>query len=573
MKRIIYSLLGCAALTGMVSCGYLLAKEDGSGAAFEYRDIYLPDYNKESNDALNLNTIDLDWGLWGHNLGSILPDYASKQVFARVNGVIKSDQFCFTSDKLYDYIVDYIKNRHMFDGSVKFAILPNDNEIVCMCVECRKQGNTKDNATPAVMYMIERLAEKFPKHQFFTSYYSTTKQLPDRKMPGNTGVLISAIDYPLSTVETKQEKDFIALIEQWKTKTDKVYVWDYILNYDDYFTPFPVFGIMQRRLKKYKDAGVTGVFLNGSGADYSTFPRLNKMVLAQLLQDPDQDWEELLRRYANEYYPTAGRDIAEFMIAQERMVSEHGKKLPMYDGVEMARKTYLPEREFVEFYNKLVKDKKESSGEERKYLETMTEAMALTMLELKRLNHDLENTQPLKDRLSRLIDKGTFIYNEGCWSIAKYLDNYTKMEQEAHATAESNLLKGVELHPRTPLDEDYQDITIVTDGQLGIPSNYHNGNLITSADPAFSVSVPRVPGMRKLKVWMVYNPGFKIGLPEEVYLTVDGVKLGSKVPEKPNMGAGHSWLEFDVPSGGDIILSLKKDPEIKTMAIDEIQAF
>lgn len=572
-KNLYKALIAVPVVMGMQSCINLKAGESDGQEAFEYRSIYLPNFDDDENEELKLSSLDDTWGLWGHNLSSVLPDNASKQVYAKVNGAINADQFCFSSEKLYDYIVDYVNANYIFEDSVKFAILPNDNGLVCLCSECVRAGNTKGNTSPTVFNLIEKLANKFPEHQFFTSYYHTTQELPDRPMPTNAGVWVSSMHYPFSAAETHQEREFIYLLQRWGRVTDKVYVWDYINNFDDYFTPIPLFTIMQRRFKHYRDAGVNGVFLNGSGNDYSTFWRLKKAVLAHMLQNPDIDWEETLRKYAAKYYPVAGNDIADFIVAQERMVAEKGKRLPYYGGVETAIRTYLPEQEFVEFYNKIVQHKKVATGQEKEDLENMTDAMALTMLEIKRINNNLEDTGKLKERLARLPKKDINFYNEGCWSIDRYLKNYEFMEQDAMETASTNLLKDVKLKEITPLDEDYPDIRIVTDGQLGIPSNYHNGNLISSADPELKIGIPRVPGMSRLKVWMVYNPGFKIGLPDEVSIKVDGVKRGTQVPEKPQGGTGHSFVEFDIPPHGDIVLSLRKNPEIKTMAIDEIQAF
>lgn len=573
MKHFVLAFSSVLLLSATYSCGKLLADSHEEKGAFEYRDVYLPEYTVDDNERLDLDNIDETWGIWGHNLGDILPDNPSLQVYAKVNGGTNSEQFCFSSNKLYSYIVDYIRNNYMFSDSMKFAILPNDNEIVCLCSECTRLGNKKGNASPAVFYMLDRLAKKYPKHEFFTSYYSTTKQLPENVMPPNTGVLVSAMDYPLTAVENGRELSFMTLLNQWSEKTNNVYVWDYLNNFDDYLTPSPIFSIMQRRLKMYRDAGVNGVFLNGSGSDYSTFSKLKKAVLAQLLINPDLDWKEVLRKYAVEYYPEAGNDIADFMILQEQMIENNGNALPEYDGVNNIRKIYLPEEEFVQFYNKLVQHRKNATGKEKEELRTRVDAMAYTILELKRINGDITDTEKLKKRLGRLINEnGVLYYNEGAWSLQEFLDNYEFMENDAAETASTNLLKGVKVRPLTALDEDYTDISIVTDGLLGIPSNYHDGNLITSADPAFSLSIPRQPGMKRLKVWMVHNPGFKIGLPEEVYITTDGVKSKHIVPEK-NLH-GHSFVEFDVPPGsGDVIVTLVKNPDVKTMAIEEIQAF
>ena len=572
MRILYFSVIASLFLSIGISCASYAGSKDNN-VAFEYRDIYLPEYSLQDSKRLNLDFIDEEWGIWGHNLANAIPEDASEEIYAKSGGDVDEDQFCFSSEKLFDYVTSHIRNKYLLSDSIRFAIFPNDNGVVCLCSECVRLGNKPGNASPAVNNFINKLAKKYPEHMFFTSHYSTTKEPPAQKMPSNAGVIISAMEYPITSADTPKELEFLDLISQWKEKTDRIYIWDYVMNFDDYFTPYPVFSAMQRRFKLYRDAGVTGVFLNGSGNDYSSFGLLKKRVLAALLENPDQDWEPVLRRYAKELYPVAGDDIADFMVLQEKMVQKNGKKLPLYEGINTALKTYLPADEFVKFYNKIVHHKKVASKAELDNLELMTDAMALTMLELKRVDNDFTNTAKLKERLGRLPQRGIQFYNEGAWSISQYLKEFNEIEDNAAKTAGKNLLKGVKLSPITALDEDYQDVTILTDGLLGMPSNYHNGNLITSADPEFKISIPRQAGMKKLRVWLVNNRGFKIGLPESAYVTVNGVRRAPQTPQTPPEGTGHAFLDFDVAGEGNIVLVLSKNPDIKTMAIDEIEAF
>ncbi|MBQ4038639.1 MAG: DUF4838 domain-containing protein, partial [Bacteroidaceae bacterium] len=84
----------------------------------------------------------------------------------------------FSSDELYNHIVNHITDEHGNDHCHhNFAIIPNDNDIVCLCPECVKVGNEKGMATPAVTKLLRRLSEKFPTHKFFTLAYRTTRKV------------------------------------------------------------------------------------------------------------------------------------------------------------------------------------------------------------------------------------------------------------------------------------------------------------------------------------------------------------------------------------------------------------
>lgn len=542
--------------------------------AFEYREIYLPSTNPDDLKELGLNSVDDDWGIWGHNLSNVLPDKPSLSVYSRHDGSIDRHQFCFSSDRLYEYIVDYIDNNYRRTDSINFAILPNDNDIVCRCTECIRAGNTSRNASPAVLRLIEKLCKKFPNHTFFTSYYATTRSLPAFRLPANAGVLVSAIEYPLGASETPQEERFATLLKQWQKKSENVYVWDYVNNFDDYFTPFPILNVMQRRLKLYKDAGVDGVFLNGSGTDYSTFSHLHKVVLAKMMIDPEIDWKEELRKAALDYYPTAGADIADYIIAQEDFAATTGLPLPLYEGVQNSLKSHLQAAPTREFYSKIEKHIDTAGGVERERLYDLQSALSYTILELNRIEGKLEGSEFLLENLDKFPRRHIEYYNEAYWPIAKYIGDYEVLLSNFYESNDANLLKGTTLKALTPLDDDYNDISILTDGRLGIPSNYHNGLLISSADPALTIEIPRKPEMKTLKIWMAYNPAYRIGLPAELTLMVGGREL-TAFPNKISRDTGHSVLEFRLPDvRGDVMrLRFLKDPEVRSFAIEEIQAF
>lgn len=552
------------------------AAQDSTSTAFRYREVYLPEGMGANARKLGLNTLEYDWGLWGHNLAKVLPEEPSLAVYAKVNGNTNKKQFCFSSNHLYEYIEEYIDSKYDDNEYARFAILPNDNDIVCLCEKCVIAGNSHGNASPAVTNLVRRLAKRFPHHSFYTSDYRTTNEIPTDTMPSNTGVLLSAMSFPLSSVESPEEYRFIDKINRWTPVAPRVIIWDYINNFDDYFTPYPVFSTMQRRLKAYRDNNAKGIFLNGSGADLSSMSDIKTEVLAELTADPDIDWRTVLREKATKLYPVAGETIADFMIAQENMVEKSGVVLPMYEGVQVALNTYLPEKEFIDFHNKLKQLLPMTQGAEREALQTLLAELALTRLEINRINGDPRNSEALLADLQTLPQKEVDGYNESGWSIERYIKDYNFLMKDYKDTIKKNKLKGARLIPLTALDAQYSDVSILTDGVLGIPSNYHSGLMITSPKESTQIAVPHIPGTRKVKVWMAYNPPYRIFLPEYVTLsTPDGKKLGAVAPGYPENDSGHSSIEFDVPSNynGTLTLTFHKNPENHSMAIEEIQAF
>jgi len=556
-----------------ILCSCTHAKNDHVGP-FEYKEIYLPDGIGKNAADFDLNSVDEDWGLWGHNLSRMLPKDASIQVYATLGGQRLKDQYCFSSDRLYEYIVSYIDDTYGSHDTHRFAILPNDNAIVCQCDRCIKAGNKKNDASPAVFNMIKRLAKHFPDHMFFTSYYNTTKKLPDEVLPANVGVLVSAIEYGLCPVPTNDDVKFEKLLQQWAQKVNHVYVWDYVNNFDDYFTPFPVLRTMQHRFQLYTKNHVKGIFLNGSGTDYSTLQELHTKVLSELLKNPNQDIEPLVRNFCKEAYPNAGKIIADFVLLQEDWAAKQGKILPIYDGVAKAIKTYLPEQEFIKFHDALIELLPKMHDKEKKEVEKMFTATSLTRLELMRLSGNTDDCRRFLNVLISLPKDAIEIYSESCWLIDSYVRDYNFMLDHI-AASKGNILKGHKLVPLCKLDEEYNDVSILTDGLLGFPSNYHCGQMIFSAAPTLKLAIPHVPGMKKIRVWMTNNVLFHIVLPERITLTSGGAVVAEGEPVADPHNPERSVVDLNIPSSarGTLVLNIMRNMEGRSMAVDEIEAY
>ncbi len=569
MKNFLTYFLLCFAVLPYTRCSH--PQVGTCHAAFEYREIYLPERFFSEMEYLWLDNVDMDWGLWGHNLSRVLPEHPSRTVFATIDGRAVEEQFCFSSDLLYKYIVSYIEDNFGEQKPERFAILPNDNELVCQCERCVEKGCKKSDASPAVQYMLERLAGRFPKHLFFTSYYMTTRSVPLQPLKENIGVLISAIDFDLCAKATPKEDEFRQLLAKWSTVTKHVYVWDYINNFDDYITPFPIFTIMQRRFLLYKEAGVSGIFLNGSGNDNSSFSRLKLHILAAMLEDPAIDWRALLKEKCQELYPVTGDCIMQYILSQEEMVEANGKTLPLYQGVAVARQVYLDEEKFIRFHEQLMELYPNAFGEERQEMRLLSNALMLTRLEIKRLHGDTTDCTRLLDKLQEATDAGLRIYSESFWTLDNYIRDYRDMLAEAKADRPKDRLLGVPLTALTPLDQDYNDISILTDGFVGLPSNYHCGHLISSADPALKIAIPSNIPLRRLHVELMHNIQFHIALPLSVRLTAGNKEIGIVRPQQTDID-GRYIAEFDVPKSttGTLILTIERNKEQRTMAIDEI---
>ena len=398
--------------------------------SFEYKGIYSPtNAEEEVRTRYATNHVDYDWDLWGHNLKKVVGDNPDAAVYATVADTLCRSQFCFASQKLYRLVEAFILDQYgegTASYSARICIMPQDNKIACLCPACKKLGNSEGNATPAVTDMLCRLANRFPRHQFFTSSYHSTSLPPRQPLPQNVSAIISAIDLPLRVDFTKAAgyKKFIGTVEGWKKVCSRLYVWDYERNYEDYLSPFPCLKAMQSRMRLYRGLGLQGIFINGSGDEYSAFDDMQTVVLAQMMDDPDIDVDAKVAEYFRSAYPVTAKLITDYYLALENRTVTTNHLLPLYGTMEEMVESYLDPKEFSEWRQALDKASKSTEKPERTRLNYLLTALSYTRLQLM-LMQGVKKGEEFDDMCEILRGhselKGMEYYSEAYGKIDDYL--------------------------------------------------------------------------------------------------------------------------------------------------------
>ena len=541
---------------------------------FEWRGLYSPS-NSDSDMLLIKGThhVDYNWALWGHNLGKKLG--MKSEYYAEVDGKKYSDQFCFSSSKLKKDIESYIIDQFGYGKPGKgenITIMPNDNSIVCLCDDCKSAGNKKGNATPAVSKLIASLAEKFPYHKFFTSAYSSTKSAPSMKMPSNVGVFISSVDVPFCRDYkcSKEYQEFDDLCGEWGKAVSSIYIWEYERNFDDYLTPFPCVNFLRHRFRMYKELGVDGVFLNGSGDDYSTFDDLQSHLLAALMIDVDCDIMLETERFLKQYYPNTYTTITEYYGALEDLAYNRGRILEIYGGIDNAISAYLDINKFESFWKKLDSESKNISGDEKQRVGKLLAALNYTRLEIMRCKGKIDK-EYVAEALAGLKESGVKYINESHVKLEDYIDAWetqgVKVESDDHFLNQS-------------VESSVGNVDLLTDGKYAFLFNYHTGWLRSKAnewsvrikpdESATSSNNKVVASFLMCNKWSMY-------LPAEIEIQQDGKKIGgwkddgSDESDKVRKTIEIALSGFDGKSELDIIFRRKQVSNKSTIACDEIE--
>ncbi|MCR5862423.1 DUF4838 domain-containing protein [Flavobacterium sp. J372] len=558
--------------------------------AFEYREPYFPDnFLPEFRQWNNTHTLEENWGLWGHNIGKAIK--ITHPMYATVDGVKNDEQLCFSSPELEDALIAFIEQKQAENPSQdKFMVMPNDNGMVCLCDKCKAAGNTKSNASPAVFTLLNSLAENFPSKEFFSTAYITTQSSPNFKLAANTSVMISTMQFPKGVVIEKSNRR--AGIERtfadWRAVTKKIYLWDYAVNFDNYFDAYPTVKIAQQNLKFYKKQGVTGVFMHGSEENYSSFSSVKCYLYAQLLQDLDADIDKLTKDFYIRRYPAAADLLSSYYLSLETSALQSPRQLDIYGGIVQSEKKYLDADSFTDFYNKLTDRLKLLSQSEAVSIKPLLASFTFQRLELMRtkglgeggygtLNGNTLKVTPqadiLLDRLANLSSEaGIKVVNESGLTITDYIRSWRR---DITPGTYRNLYYGKKLKFTGTPDEEYADISMLTDGATGFTDYYNNWLLSTASELAVEVNADEVRNLNYIEMGFLNDPRHNIYFPEKVIVTINDRKYEAVIAADGNKKPAKKSVKIPVtllPADKTITIQTVKQQNFarKSVACDEV---
>lgn len=155
---------------------------------------------------------------------------------------------------------------------------------------------------------------------------------PPRAMPlpDNLGVMLSDIEVNFAEpLEAPGNRPFLQDLEGWSQLTNKIIIWHYITDFNNYLQPFPDFDALGKDLKTLAGhAAVKGIFAEGS---YSTkggeFALLRAWLLARLMWSPESDQNALMRSFCEAYFGPAAPYILDYIATLQRSAREHDAQL------------------------------------------------------------------------------------------------------------------------------------------------------------------------------------------------------------------------------------------------------
>jgi hypothetical protein len=218
-------------------------------------------------------------------------------------------------------------------GAHYWSVSQNDNFLACQCDECKKISEEYGGESGLMIWFVNRVAALFPDKVISTLAYQYTRSAPSHIRPlPNVNIMLCTIECNRSKpiADDPSSASFVKDIKDWTKLTQNILIWDYVVQFRNYISPFPNLHVLQPNLQFFADKGCRLMFQQGSSQSLSEFVDLRSYMIAKLLWNPDLDIDEIQKDFIYGYYGSAAHFISEYIDLLHEELENSGGDLWIY---------------------------------------------------------------------------------------------------------------------------------------------------------------------------------------------------------------------------------------------------
>ena len=257
------------------------------------------------------------------------PEYFSEIDGKRVGG---RTQLCLTSPEVLAIAKKTVRQwiKDAPDATI-FSVSQNDWHNYCRCAKCealaKKEGAQSGPLLHFVNAIAEDIAADHPDKLISTLAYQYTRKPPLHVKPRpNVCVRLCSIEccfaHPLDVCPTN--RSFVEDIRNWNKICQRLYIWDYVIDYAHSVQPFPNLYSLKPNIRFFIDHGVKGIY---EEACYFTkgseLAELRTWIMAKTLWDPAYDTDKAIDEFLAGYYGPAAGAIRKYVDLIHKQVRDH----------------------------------------------------------------------------------------------------------------------------------------------------------------------------------------------------------------------------------------------------------
>lgn len=474
--------------------------KDRQVPVFSFRELYFPGrYDPDYRAWHKLNSHhDGSWGMWVHTFDNLVPPekYFSEhpEYYSEINGNrLQNGQLCLSNTDVFNVLVANLRKKMAAMPEAKYwSVSQNDNYLACQCNECRKISEETGGESGLMLTFVNKVATLFPDKIISTLAYQYTRSAPHHVKPlQNVNIMLCTIECNRSMpiADDPSGDSFVKDIKDWTKLTGNILIWDYVVQFRNYISPFPNLRVLQPNLEFFADKGCQLMFQQGSGAALSEFVDLRSYMIGKLLWDPEQDPEEIMKDFLYGYYGDAAPFLADYIELLHDELDMSGDNLWIYGYPYSGIDSYLKPG-LIPVYKDLFDRAEQAVDDDPAILDRVLFArlpldFAILDMSLHRVDEDLswfaeENGQyKLKQDMENLLDTFTARCNR---MDVKMLNEQRFTPDEYRLKIREYILKnedrhmgiGKEVTLLTPFSPKYEagGASALADGLRGI-DDYH----------------------------------------------------------------------------------------------------
>jgi len=285
-------------------------------------------------------------GLFVHTFHSLLPPdkyFADHPEYFMLDkdGKRITHQLCTTNPDVIQLVIASVreflkKNPH----SEIVSVSKTDGGRTCQCENCRKLDEAEGSEMASLLYLVNKVGEaiedEYPDVVISTLAYLETVKPPKTMRPRKNIAIrlcndsVGSWSHPFTPAEQCQ---FGKLLKAWSEVHDRIYIWDYVVNFSHYLAPMPNMEVIAENIRFFVENNAEGVMTQGAyqspGVERDW---MRSWVIAKLTWDPSRDVSELMQDFIWGHYGNAAPAIAEYNQLLQQTGHEYKEQLLSPEG-------------------------------------------------------------------------------------------------------------------------------------------------------------------------------------------------------------------------------------------------
>ena len=339
--------------------------------SFEYREVYFTKaFNGDfaSKNMLNSNLANLSnihgnkvkWFNFHHSFSDLINpnEYfdSHPEYFSLIDGKRRKEhtELCLSNKDVFNLCLNKLRTWIIENPDCKIFSVAQDEwmghfiKMACECESCKKIDEENNSQSGSIITFVNKLAneikKEFPDKLIHTFAYQYSRKTPTKVIPLEN-VIVRLCNIECSWSRSIEESAKINKISEsakfyqdlidWSKITNRLYIWDYAVNFRNYLLPFSNLHTMEKNIKLYRKMKVKGILMQGNfshgGGGY--LDELKSYVVSRFLRDDERKLDELIQEFCDNYYGIeSSKLIIDYINIWEEQVKDYD--LWLYDDAD-----------------------------------------------------------------------------------------------------------------------------------------------------------------------------------------------------------------------------------------------